>query len=381
MEWIYFIGVPFVLSALFTPFLKWIAVKLNIYAEMNERTIHTRPIARIGGVSIFVAFITSLAMFTKVDASLNGIILGGFIMFLGGLIDDMLTLKPSHKFAFQVVAAIVTIVIGGVSLNRISLPFGIEINMGLISFVVTFFWITGITNAINLIDGLDGLAGGISVIILVVIASLSVVEGRGDVQVLSLVLAGATLGFLLFNSHPASIFMGDCGALFLGFTISAISLLGFKSSTIITLALPILMCAIPIIDTISAILRRLLSGKKFSEADKNHLHHVLMRRFGHRNAVLILYAVTALFGVSAYIYIVNKTIGFLVMLCIAIGVELFIEISGMISPQYHPLISMYEVMRGKSKDACEEFLEENKLTVDTCSIEENKKENESLKNT
>lgn len=381
MDLILFIGLPFVLSACITPFIKWIAVKLDIYAEMNERTIHTKPIARIGGVSIYVAFMISLACFAKVDASLNGIILGGSIMFLGGLIDDMLTLKPIQKFGFQVVAAIVTMMIGGVTLDYINLPFGIEINMGLISIIVTFFWITGLTNAINLIDGLDGLAGGISVIILIVIASLSIVEGRGDVQILSLVLAGSTLGFLLFNSHPASIFMGDCGALFLGFTISAISLLGFKSSTIITLALPILMCAIPIIDTISAILRRLLSGKKFSEADKNHLHHVLMRRYGHRNAVLILYAVTALFGVSAYIYIVNKAIGLCVMLCIAVGVELFIEISGMISPLYHPLLSIYEMIRGRSKEECKELLAENNLTVDTKSAEENQKENEALKNT
>jgi len=134
--------------------------------------------------------------------------------------------------------------------------------------------VIGITNAVNLIDGLDGLAGGISVIILVVIATLSLLEGRSDIMMLSLILAGSTLGFLMYNSHPASIFMGDCGALFLGFVISAISLLGFKSSTLITLGLPILLLGIPILDTISAIIRRKLSGKSFSDADKNHLHHV-----------------------------------------------------------------------------------------------------------
>ena len=245
--------------------------------------------------------------------------------------------------------------VGKVSLDVIRLPMGISIDMGLVSFVVTFVWIIGITNAVNLIDGLDGLAGGISAIILVVIACLSVIEGRLDIQTMSLILAGATMGFLLYNSHPASIFMGDCGALFLGFIISAISLLGFKSSTIMTLALPILLLAVPIVDTIGAILRRKLSGHKFSEADKNHLHHLLMQRFGHRNTVIILYVVTALFGFTAYIYLVNKATGFLVLFLIALVVELFIEFSGMISKQYHPLLSIANTIQKRARRLYKKF--------------------------
>ncbi|MDE6475263.1 MAG: undecaprenyl/decaprenyl-phosphate alpha-N-acetylglucosaminyl 1-phosphate transferase, partial [Erysipelotrichaceae bacterium] len=313
MSWLLYVIIPFMMSVLLTPLLKRIAYKLEIYAEMNERTIHTKPIARVGGVAIYVAFIIAMAIFMKVDNSLNGILIGGSIMFIGGLIDDMMNLKPKYKLLFQALAAIVLIWFGGISLDVIRLPFGITFATGVISYFVTFVWIIGITNAVNLIDGLDGLAGGTSVIILVVVASLAVIEGRMDVQMLSLILAGSTLGFLVYNSHPASIFMGDCGSLFLGFIISAISLLGFKSSTFITLGLPILLLMVPIIDTLSAIIRRKLSGKKFSDADKNHLHHVLMRRFGHRNTVLILYAVTALFGVTAYIYIINKNIGIFVL--------------------------------------------------------------------
>lgn len=355
MDWLKYLLIPLALSAIITPVLKIIAYKLDIYAEMNERTVHSGKIARIGGVAIYVTFVACMAFFMKTDMTINGILIGGSIMFIGGLIDDMVNLKPYYKLAFQIVAAIVLMSVGKVSLDVIRLPLGISIDMGIVSIVITFLWIIGITNAVNLIDGLDGLAGGISIIILFVIACLSVIEGRLDIQTMSLILAGATMGFLLYNSHPASIFMGDCGSLFLGFIISAISLLGFKSSTIMTLALPILLLAVPIVDTIGAILRRKLSGHKFSEADKKHLHHLLMQRFGHRNTVIILYIVTALFGFTAYIYLVNKTTGFAVLFLIALIVELFIEFSGMISKQYHPILSVANSVQKRMRKVYRRF--------------------------
>ena len=306
---------------------------------MNERTVHHGKIVRIGGVAIYLAFIITMALYVKTDMAMNGILIGSTIMFIGGLVDDLVNLKPLYKFSFQVVAAIVLIA-SGVTLDVIRLPLGITINMGVVSFIVTFFWITGITNAVNLIDGLDGLCGGISVIILTVIAMLAVIEGRGDVEMIALILVGATLGFLIYNAHPASIFMGDCGALFLGFIISAISLLGFKSSTIMTLALPLLLLALPIIDTLSAILRRTLKGHKFSEADKSHIHHLLMNKFGHKNTVIIMCIVAALFGLTAYVYMINKGIGLISLFVIMLAVDLFIEASGMISEKYHPILSV-----------------------------------------
>lgn len=340
MEWLIYLLLPLALSAALTPLLKIVACKLEIYAVMNERTIHSGKVVRVGGVAIYVSFVVCMAFFMKTDASINGILLGGTIMFIGGLIDDMVDLRPRYKLGFQILAAIVLMVVGGVSLDVIRLPMGITIDMGIVSALLTLIWIIGITNAVNLIDGLDGLSGGISAIILIVIAFMSVMEGRLDVQNMSLILAGAILGFLFYNSHPASIFMGDCGSLFLGFIISAISLLGFKSSTIMTLALPILLLAVPIVDTVGAILRRKLSGHKFSDADKMHLHHLLMQRFGHRNTVLLLYIVTAMFGFTAYAYLINKTTGFIALFTIALIVELFIEFSGMISKQFHPILSV-----------------------------------------
>ena len=300
----------------------------------------------------------SMAVFMKTDMAMNGILLGGTIMFFGGLIDDFVNLRPLYKFTFQIVAAVVLIA-SGVTLDVIRLPLGITIPMGVISVIVTFLWITGITNAVNLIDGLDGLCGGISVIILFVIAMLAVIERRSDVEMLSLILAGATLGFLIYNAHPASIFMGDCGALFLGFIISAISLLGFKSSTIMTLALPLLLLGLPIIDTLSAILRRTLKGHKFSEADKSHIHHLLMNKFGHKNTVIIMCIVTALFGLTAYCYMINKGLGFLSLFVIMLAVEMFIEVSGMISDKYHPVISIARRVRKKMSRAKTRHDQEN----------------------
>lgn len=358
MNDILYVALPFTISMVLTPIVKRIAFRLDAFAQINERTVHSGKIVRIGGAAIYLAFIVSMAVFMKTDMAMNGILLGGTIMFFGGLIDDFVNLRPLYKFTFQIVAAVVLIA-SGVTLDVIRLPLGITIPMGVISVIVTFLWITGITNAVNLIDGLDGLCGGISVIILFVIAMLAVIERRSDVEMLSLILAGATLGFLIYNAHPASIFMGDCGALFLGFIISAISLLGFKSSTIMTLALPLLLLGLPIIDTLSAILRRTLKGHKFSEADKSHIHHLLMNKFGHKNTVIIMCIVTALFGLTAYCYMINKGLGFLSLFVIMLAVEMFIEVSGMISDKYHPVISIARRVRKKMSRAKTRHDQEN----------------------
>ena len=358
MNDILYVALPFTISMVLTPIVKRIAFRLDAFAQINERTVHSGKIVRIGGAAIYLAFIVSMAVFMKTDMAMNGILLGGRIMFFGGLIDDFVNLRPLYKFTFQIVAAVVLIA-SGVTLDVIRLPLGITIPMGVISVIVTFLWITGITNAVNLIDGLDGLCGGISVIILFVIAMLAVIERRSDVEMLSLILAGATLGFLIYNAHPASIFMGDCGALFLGFIISAISLLGFKSSTIMTLALPLLLLGLPIIDTLSAILRRTLKGHKFSEADKSHIHHLLMNKFGHKNTVIIMCIVTALFGLTAYCYMINKGLGFLSLFVIMLAVEMFIEVSGMISDKYHPVLSIARRVRKKMSRAKTRHDQEN----------------------
>lgn len=348
MENLLYVIVPLVISTISVPFVKLIGDKLGIVAEMNERTIHTRRIVRIGGVSIYVAFIIAMGLFMKVDASMNGVVLGASIMFFTGLLDDMLNLKPLIKFGMQVIAALVLMFVGGVTLNAIHLPFGIVINWGILSFLVTFFWLTGITNAINLIDGLDGLAAGICIIVLAIFVPIAVIENRPDILKLCLILIGSIGGFLIFNFNPASIFMGDSGSLFLGFMVASIGLLGFKSSTFITLALPLLLLTVPILDTLSAIVRRLLAGVSIGQADKNHLHHVLMRKFGHRNTVLILYAFTLALGIIAYIYIVNQPLGLSLLVVVGIGIELFLERTQMISPKYRPILNIIDRITKKT---------------------------------
>ncbi|MCF0105167.1 MAG: undecaprenyl/decaprenyl-phosphate alpha-N-acetylglucosaminyl 1-phosphate transferase [Holdemanella sp.] len=345
---------PILISAILTPLVKMYSLWAKAYAIENERTVHHGKISRIGGVAIYIAFVVSMALFSRTDAAFNGIVLGGSIMFFAGLIDDLVDMKPTVKLLFEIMAAFVLIYFG-VQVDVIRLPFGITIDWGIITFLFTLCWVVGITNAVNLIDGLDGLAGGMSVIILVVIGSLAIIERRPDVVTITFILAGSTFGFLIYNAHPASIFMGDCGSLFLGFMISAISLLGFKGSTVLTLALPILLLMVPIIDTLSAILRRTLKGMKFLQADKSHIHHLLMKQFGHRNTVVIMCGLTTLFGLSAFAYLINKEIGFLVMLVILFGVELFIEKSAMISERFHPLMGLHRRIRAKIKQISDKF--------------------------
>lgn len=336
LQWIL---LAFMGSLILTPLIKKYSILAQAYAKENERTVHHGLISRIGGVAIYLSFIVVVSLCIEVDSTINGVILGGSIMFFAGLVDDLIDLKPRMKLFLELIAAVVAIYFG-VRVDIIRLPFGITIDIGIFSVLFTLVWIIGITNAVNLIDGLDGLAGGLCVIVLIIIGSMAIIERRFDIMSLAFILASSVLGFLVYNCHPASIFMGDCGSLFLGFMVSTISIMGFKSSTIMTLALPVLILMVPIIDTLSAILRRTLKGQRFMQADKSHLHHLLMRQFGHRNTVIILCGVTSLFGVSAFVYMINRTIGFFVMLAILFGVELFIEKSSMISNHYHPILSV-----------------------------------------
>ncbi|MBQ7890722.1 MAG: undecaprenyl/decaprenyl-phosphate alpha-N-acetylglucosaminyl 1-phosphate transferase [Erysipelotrichaceae bacterium] len=347
VEKIFLFLIPMIISAIFVPLVKKIAWRLDIYAVENERTVHKGKIARIGGVAVFLAFMGCLPFFMDMDAALSGILLGGFFVFIGGLLDDMYNLPAIGKIGFQSVGALCAMIIGDVYLVEINLPFGLMIDFQVISMLVTFVWIIGITNAVNLIDGLDGLSSGFSIIVLLTIAILTTLNGRADVMIICLALAGATAGFLCYNFHPASIFIGDCGAQYLGYMISTIALLGFKGGTFITLVMPIIILFVPIMDTFIAIIRRKLSGKRISDPDKNHLHHTLMRtwKLGQRETVLIIYGITMMFSFAAYLFVVDEMLG-LVLLAILIFVcELFVEVTGMIHKKYHPIMGLLDKVK------------------------------------
>ena len=341
------------LSAILVPFVNKAASALDIVAKENKRTIHHGRIARIGGMAVYLAFIIGAAIFLKADRQINAILVGGFIVFSIGFLDDIYDLLPKVKLLAEFVATTILVFYGDVSLKRFSIPFLPDMQFDYLATLVTFIWVIGITNAINLIDGLDGLCAGISTIVLVVIAFTSVSFQRQDIASISILLAGAICGFLCYNFHPASIFMGDCGALFIGFMISAISLLGFgyKSSAFFTLGAPIVMLAIPIMDTMIAILRRKLKKKKFSEADKEHLHHTLMFKLdlGQTRSVIILYMTTILFALSAYLYTYNKHLGLGIFLGLFLMFEIFVEYTEMISIHYKPLLAIVNIVVRSTK--------------------------------
>lgn len=339
--------VTFIVSLILVPLVGKISKQLGIIAHTNKRTIHKGIIARTGGYAIFVSFLIGAMIFLKTDIQINSILLGSFVIFLTGFYDDIHDLSPKYKMLGQIVAALIVIFYGGISLKGFTLPFLPASISYVIAILITIGWIVGITNAVNLIDGLDGLCGGISIIVLVTISLTSLTYGRTDISSLSLLLAGAISGFLVYNFHPASIFLGDCGALFIGFMIAVISLLGFgyKSSSFFTLGAPIVVLTIPIMDTIIAIIRRKVHHKSFSEADKNHLHHKLMFKLelGQTKSVLILYAVTILFSMCSYLYLYDKIFATILFIILMILFEIFVEATDMIDRHYKPLLTLANI--------------------------------------
>jgi UDP-GlcNAc:undecaprenyl-phosphate GlcNAc-1-phosphate transferase len=277
------------------------------------------------------------------------ILVGAFIVVITGMLDDIYELPPKLKLFGQILAALIVVVYGDVRIEYINLPFGGELNFGFLSIPITMFWIIGITNAINLIDGLDGLAAGVSSIALITIAGMAAMMNNAYAFVfaVSLILLGSTLGFLVHNFHPAKIFMGDTGALFLGYMISVLSLLGFKNVTVFSFIIPVIILGVPISDTFFAIIRRIVNKKPLSAPDKSHLHHCLLRLgYSHRQTVLMIYGMAAMFGLAAVIF--SKTTMFgslLVITALLLIIEIIVEKIGLIGKDYRPILKMMRVIR------------------------------------
>lgn len=339
--------VTFLISLLLVPIVGKVSKKLGIIAHVNNRTIHKGIIARTGGYAIYISFLIGAMIFLKTDIQINAMLIGGFVIFMTGFYDDIHDLSPKLKMLGQILAALIVIIGGDIALKGFTLPFLPSQISYVIAILITIIWIVGITNAVNLIDGLDGLCGGISIIVLVTISLTSLTYGRTDISSLSLLLAGAIGGFLVYNFHPASIFLGDCGALFIGFMIAVISLLGFgyKSSSFFTLGAPIVVLMVPIMDTLIAIVRRKVHHKSFSEADRNHLHHKLMfsLELGQTKSVLILYFITILFSICSYIYLFDKIVASVIFVVLMILFELFVEATSMIDRKYKPLLTVANI--------------------------------------
>lgn len=341
--------VAFIAAIILTPLVKRLAFRLGAVDAPNYRKVHARIMPRLGGLAIFGAFmigILLLKLVTNFESDyLYAILIAATIIVATGIVDDMREISAKAKLLGQVIAACIVVFVGGIQIDNINLPFGGELEFGWLGIPFTIIWIVGITNAINLIDGLDGLAAGVSTIALMTLAVMAMIMGNGIVIAMAAILAAATIGFLFFNFHPAKIFMGDTGALFLGFMISVLALLGFKNVAVISFVIPVIMLGVPISDTFFAIVRRLRSGKKWSDPDKSHLHHRLLDLgFSHRQTVMIIYAMAAMFGLAAVIFSMAKVWGAILLIAlILVAIELFVEIIGLAGKNYKPLLNLVRI--------------------------------------
>lgn len=325
----------FVISFAVTPVVSSFAKKVGaIDVPDNKRHIHSHPIPRMGGLAIFLGFLLSVLLFARITPQVRGILLGSVLIVVVGAIDDVMNLNAWLKFCVQIVAAVIA-VLSGVVINVVSNPLTITseqaVTIGILSVPVTILWIVGVTNSVNLIDGLDGLACGVSAIasMTMLVASLMVSGANANVAVILAALCGACLGFIPYNINPAKIFMGDTGALLLGYVLSTISVIGmFKFYAVVTFVLPVLALAVPLSDTIFAFTRRIIHGQSPFHADRGHLHHKLLDMgLSQKQAVAVLYALSAILGLTAVLLTATgmlRTVVAVVAFGIAVAVWLFV---------------------------------------------------------
>lgn len=303
-------GLSLVAALLLTPVARRLALRIGCLDPVKDRGVHTEPKPYLGGLAIYAAFTVAVLVAVRpLDRGFAGILLVGTLIMLIGLIDDLRRprgIPARYKFILQALAAALLVYGFDVRINWIKNPFTPYIPNDYLFFgawagPLSILWLVSFTNIINLVDGLDGLAAGISGIASLTLFLVSLQQGDVQLMVLPAALAGAAIGFLKYNFNPAKIFMGDAGALFLGFALGGIAIHGvLKSAATVGVAVPILAVGLPVLDTALAILRRVASGRSIGEADRDHLHHRLMRLgLSHRDTVLVLWAVSASLGLAA----------------------------------------------------------------------------------
>jgi UDP-GlcNAc:undecaprenyl-phosphate GlcNAc-1-phosphate transferase len=328
------------LSFVFTWYVRNFATERGwVSAPADGRHLHETPLPRFGGVAIFGAFAISLGVaFTLARAwpqlsvnssghTLTTILVPAFLIFLLGLYDDIHSLGPYVKFTVQGVAASM-LYAGGLRITDLPVVFGHRQLPPLLGLALTILWVLGITNAFNLIDGLDGLAAGSALFSTMVVFVVALLGHYWLVALMSIALAGAILGFLRYNFNPATIFLGDCGSQFIGFLLSALALEGAqKAPTIIAVAIPVVSFGLPILETSLSVIRRLISGRPVFTADREHIHHKLLELgMSHRQVVIVLYAVSALFAMLSLFLLwpTGSTLG-LVLAVLGTGVWLGVQ--------------------------------------------------------
>ena len=338
------VAIAFAISFAAVPVVKTFATKVGaIDIPDGKRRVHDHPIPRMGGLAIFLGFLLSVVLFADITRQVRGILIGAVLIVACGAIDDVVNLRAWIKLLVQVAAAVIAVA-HGVVIEFFSNPNIFSDNellvLGWLSIPVTVLWIVGITNSVNLIDGLDGLAVGVSTIASVTMFVVALLVSEGHVALLLAALMGACLGFMPYNLNPAKIFMGDTGALLLGYVLSTVSVVGmFKTYALVTFVVPILALFLPLFDTTCSFFRRILRGQSPMHPDRGHLHHRLIDMgLSQKQAVAILYSVSAILGLCAVVLATDgalRTWLIVVAALAAVAIGWYIE-KTLRGHKYHP---------------------------------------------
>ena len=359
-------AIALLIALMMTPWVKKLAFKVGAIDKPNARKVHTRIMPRLGGLAIYAAFVVGFlllypflpeGLLNTYDMNLiKGLLVGGTIIVLLGALDDRFELSAKVKLLGQIAAACVVVFGFGIKINLLNIPFGDTMQpvAEWLAIPLTIFWIVGCTNAINLIDGLDGLAAGVSAIAIGTILVMASLMGSEPVILVSALLLGGVIGFLVFNFHPAKIFMGDSGSLFLGFALATLSMLGFKQVAVVSFVTPLLIIGVPLSDTFFAIVRRMVNKKPIFAPDKGHLHHCLRELgYSHRRTVLIIYGIAAFFGACAIVQSVvvqshaANWVTFVVIAVLMFVLQIGAEVIGIVDKTKRPVLNFLARMRMK----------------------------------
>ncbi len=364
LDYILVLIAAFMMSLILTPIVRFLSFRVGAVDNPNARRINKVPMPSAGGLAIFFSFlIATLILMPLVLKNweqsyfhyILPVVVGAAIIVITGFIDDIYELKPRVKMIGIVLAAVLVWYFTEFRFDSFKIPFGgplIQFSP-ILTFIVTVIWIVGITNAVNFLDGLDGLVSGVAIISLTTMGLISnffLFKSDIYLTLTIFVLIMSIAGFFPYNYNPAIIYLGDTGALFIGFMIGVLSLQGLKNATAVAVLSPVLVLGVPIVDTAVAILRRKLSGKKISEADRMHLHHRLLAMgFTHRGAVLVVYGIAMLFSLTSLLLNVSSRIGgILLLLGMGIIVELFVENLEILGEGRTPVLNLLKFIGNSS---------------------------------
>jgi len=324
------VAAALIVSFAATPAVKLFAKRVGAIDDpKDDRRVHKTPIPRLGGLAIFIGFLLSVLLFAEITRQIMGILTGAVIIVIIGVLDDIKPLRALIKFIVQIVAALVAVYFG-VIIDTFSNPLVFSasqyVHLRSLSIPITVVWIVAITNSVNLIDGLDGLAAGVSIISSVVMLIISLMVSDITVAIIMAALAGACLGFLPYNFNPAKIFMGDTGALLLGYILATMSILGlFKFYAVVSFAAPFLVLALPLVDTSFAFLRRLLKGQNPMAPDRGHFHHRLLDMgLSQKQAVVIMYSISGVMGLAAVVVATSDEVRALILVAAIIVASIIV---------------------------------------------------------